>query len=68
MKTKTFLLTRLMLNGQKETSEKLFLKTLKSIFKIHNKKHCKNLIRIAILNSSPVIYLKKIKRKKKKVN
>lgn len=65
MKTKSLITTRLMSNGQKRTSEKVLLKTLKLIMKTHNKKGTKDLLKTAILNSSPVIYLKQIKRKKR---
>ena len=43
----------------------MVLKTLKIISKTHNKKSLKDLIKVAILNSSPVTYLKQVKRKKR---
>lgn len=56
---------KIMLNGNKQTSEKLFLKTLKQIQKIHYKKKFEDVIKFGLINSSPVVYLKIIKRKRK---
>lgn len=59
------ILTKIMLNGNKQISEKLLLKTLKQIQKIHYKKKFEDVIKFGLINSSPVVYLKIIKRKRK---
>lgn len=56
---------RIMFNGNKQTSEKLFLKSLKQIQKINSKKKFEDIIKLGLINSSPVVYLKIIKRKRK---
>jgi len=56
---------QIMVKGNKQTSEKLFLKCLKNIQKLHNKKNFEELIKIGLINSSPIIYLKYIKRKRR---
>lgn len=56
---------KIMLNGNKQTSEKLFFKSLKHIQKIHYKKKFEDVIKFGLINSSPVVYLKIIKRKRK---
>ena len=63
LKTKIF--NSIMFNGSKQTSEKLFLKSLKQIQKINSKKKSKDIIKLGLINSSPVVYLKIIKRKRK---
>ena len=57
---------RIMFNGNKQTSEKLFLKSLKQIQKINSKKKFEDIIKLGLINSSPVVYLKIIKRKRKR--
>ena len=52
-------------NGNKFKSEKLIYKTLKKSQKINNKKNFKELFKTAIVNSSPIFYIKTIKRKRK---
>lgn len=59
------LLSYMMANGNKQTSEKLTLKSLKNIQKTNNKKKSFDIIKIGIINNSPVIYMKNIKRKRK---
>jgi ribosomal protein S7 len=59
------IINQIMINGNKQTSEKLFLKSLKSIQKIHYKKKFEELIKISLINSSPIVYLKYIKRKRR---
>lgn len=56
---------QIMIKGNKQTSEKLFLKCLKNIQKLHNKKNFEELVKTGLINSSPVVYLKYIKRKRK---
>lgn len=55
-----------MLNGNKQTSEKLFFKTLKKIQKNQNKKKIEDLIKLGLVKSSPVTFLKQVKRKRKR--
>lgn len=62
---KTHLYNLIMLNGNKQTSEKVFLKSLKKIQKHHNKKKIEDIIKFGLINSSPIVYLKSIKRKRK---
>ena len=62
---KNILYKKIMLNGNKQTSEKLLLKSLKNVQKTVNKKNFKDLTKLALINSSPVFYIKKIKRKRK---
>lgn len=57
---------RIMLNGKKQTSEKLFFKALKKIQKSQNKKKCEDLIKVGLVKSSPVTFLKQIKRNRKR--
>ena len=52
-----------MKNGNKHISEKLVLRVLKKLQK--TSKDCQNVFKLSVLNSSPVIYLKQIKRKRK---
>ena len=59
------LLSYMMANGNKQTSEKLTLKSLKNIQKTNNKKKSFDIIKTGIINNSPVIYMKNIKRKRK---
>ena len=54
-----------MLNGKKITSEKILLKSLKKIQKSNKKKNFKDIIRIGLINNSPIVYIKSIKRKRK---
>jgi len=55
-----------MQDGKKQTSEKLLLKSYKLIQKIQIKKNFKEIFKIALINSSPVFFLKQIKRTKKR--
>lgn len=57
---------RIMLNGKKQTSEKLFLRSLKKIQKNYTKKNFEDLVKIGLINSAPIIFLKQIKRKRKR--
>jgi ribosomal protein S7 len=56
----------LLLKGNKNKCEKIVLKSSKLIQKFSNKNH-KDLIKIAIINNSPVMQIKQIKRKRKKL-
>ena len=62
---KTNILNQIMLNGNKHTSEKLVFKSLKKIQKIHNRKKFDVLVKLGLINSSPIVYLKHIKRKRR---
>jgi ribosomal protein S7 len=55
----------LMTNGNKNTCEKKILKNFKLLQKTTKKSHL-SLIKLAILNSSPIIQLRQIKKKKRK--
>jgi len=65
MNLKKKIFNQIMSNGNKSTSEKVILKSLKKIQKIHNKKKFDELIKLGLINSSPIVYLKHIKRKRK---
>jgi ribosomal protein S7 len=54
-----------MLNGNKQTSEKIILKSLKKLQKVSKKKNFNDVIKIGIIHNSPIIYTKNIKRKRK---
>lgn len=54
-----------MIGGNKNTCEKKILKNLKSLQKNTKKNHV-NLIKLAIINSAPIIQLRQIKKKKRK--
>ena len=55
----------IMKNGKKRVSEKILLKVLKELQK--TPKNSQNVFKLSVLNSSPVIFLKQIKRKRKKI-
>jgi ribosomal protein S7 len=55
----------LMMNGNKNTCEKKILKNFKLLQKTTRKSHT-SLMKLAILNSSPIIQLRQIKKKKRK--
>ena len=57
---------RIMLNGNKRTSEKLLFKTIKLTQKISLKKRGEDIVKTSLINSSPTIYIRKIQRKRKK--
>jgi ribosomal protein S7 len=68
-KLKDKLLNYIFSDGQKKTSEKIIKKTFKSIQKSQKKSH-KDIIKLAIINSTPtfrIIKLKNNKKKKKKM-
>jgi len=62
---KTILLSNLMKNGIKNTSEKLLLKTFKLLQKGSFKKNFEDIIKLAIINNSPHVYVKSVKRRKR---
>ena len=57
---------RIMVNGNKRTSEKVLFKTLKSIQKSQAKKNFETILKTSLINSSPLLYVKQIKRKRKR--
>lgn len=65
MKIKNKLINHIMVNGEKKTSEKILLKSLKELQK-NSSKQSKNLVKLAIINSTPIFKLHKIINKKKK--
>ena len=62
---KSQIFSQIMINGSKRTSEKIFLKSLKQVQKVHYKKNFEDIIKFGVVNSSPIVYLKVIKRKRK---
>ena len=62
---KNFIYNQIMINGNKTTSESLFLKSLKKIQK-SEQKNSKDIFKIGLIQSSPVLYIKHIKRKRKR--
>lgn len=63
-KIKTY--NNLMLKGNKNICEKLILQTIKSVQKSSNKNFL-DLFKLTIINNSPSLQIKKIKRKRKKL-
>ena len=66
IKLRDQILNHLIVNGNKQTSEKLILKSLKLSQKNCYKNH-KELFKSAIINSSPIVTVKQIKRRRKQV-
>jgi ribosomal protein S7 len=64
-KLKDKLLNYIFSDGQKKTSEKIIKKTFKSIQKSQKKSH-KDIIKLAIINSTPTFRIIKLKNKKKR--
>lgn len=67
MKIKTKLINHLMLNGKKETGEKNLLKSIKELQKNSSKKSNK-IFQLALIYSTPVFKLHRIKNKKRRKN
>nr|YP_009167308.1 ribosomal protein S7 [Fistulifera solaris]ALG35776.1 ribosomal protein S7 [Fistulifera solaris] len=65
MKIKTKLINHLTLNGKKETSEKNLLKSVKELQKNSTKRFSK-VFQLALIHSTPIFKLHKIKLKKRK--
>ncbi len=59
------ILSSIMLSGQKWSSETILLKTFKELQKLNNKKNFEGLIKLALINTTPSLYIKTIKRRKK---
>lgn len=69
MQIRNKLINHIMINGKKKTSEKILLKSFKEIQK-NSKKQSEDLIKLAIIHSTPIFKLHRIinkNRKKKKV-
>lgn len=66
LEIKTKLLNQIMISGNKKTSEKLLTKTFKQLQKT-TLKPAKKILQLAVINSSPIFKLHKIKNKRKKV-
>ena len=62
---KTILLNSLMKNGIKYTSEKLLLKTTKLLQKKLPKKSFEDILKLSVINSSPHVFVKSVKRRKR---
>lgn len=55
-----------MLNGNKQTSEKLLFKSVKYIQKLQKKKKFKDILKLSLTSVSPILQIKNIQRKRKK--
>merc|ERR1712165_619711 len=55
-----------MVNGNKNTSEKILLKSLKLIQKSQLKKNFEKIISLSLIHNSPIIYIKNVRRKRKR--
>lgn len=64
-KLKKKLLKHILINGKKLISEKILTKSLKSIQKHQNKSHSK-IFKLAIINSTPIFRIIKLKNKRKR--
>ena len=64
-KIKKKLLKHILKNGKKPISEKIFTKSVKSIQKSQNKSHSE-ILRLSILNSTPMFRIIKLKNKRRK--
>ena len=62
---KNFICNQIMTTGNKTTSEKLFLKSLK-ITQKYETKNSKDIFKIGLIKSSPILFVKNIKRKRKR--
>jgi ribosomal protein S7 len=60
------ILNQIMINGNKHTTEKVFVQTIKLLQKIEKNKNFEAILKTSIINSSPVVYIKKIQRKRKR--
>ena len=55
-----------MINGNKTTSEKILLKSLKLIQKTQLSKSFEKIVLLSLINNSPIVNIKNIKRKRKR--
>ena len=63
--TKNKIINHIMINGEKKTSENILFKSAKTLQK-NSKKQLKQIMQLAIINSTPTFRLHKIKNKKKR--
>ena len=63
--TKNKLINHIMINGEKKTSENILFKSIKTLQK-NSKKQLKQIMQLAIINSTPTFKLHQIRNKKKK--
>ena len=68
MKIKQNIYNLIMKNGKKQTSEKLFLKSLKLTQKYSKFKNSTDIIKISIVNNAPLTKIKIFSRNKKRRN
>lgn len=62
---KVIILNNLMKNGIKNTSEKLLIKSIKLLQKKSVKKNFEDILKLSIVNSSPHVFVKSVRRKKR---
>lgn len=60
------IINRIMIKGNKPTSEKVLVKVIKLLQKIDKNKNFESILKTSIINSSPILYVKKIQRKRKR--
>ena len=60
------LFNHIMVNGNKTTSEKILLKSLKLIQKNQLKKNFEKIVLLSLINNSPTVNIKNIRRKRKR--
>ena len=60
------LFNHIMINGNKNKSEKILLKSLKIIQKSQLKKNFEKIVHLSLINNSPLLYMKNIRRKRKR--
>ena len=65
MKIKNKLINQITINGKKEISEKILIKSLKELQKNSTKKY-KNIIQLVLIHTKPIFKLHIIKNKKRK--
>ena len=63
--TKNKIINHIMINGEKKTSENILFKSVKTLQK-NSKKQLKQIMQLAIINSTPTFKLHQIKNKKKR--
>lgn len=55
-----------MIKGNKATAEKVLIRTVKLLQKTEKNKNFELILKTSILNSSPILYVKKIQRKRRR--
>lgn len=64
-KIKTIIYTQILKNGNLHNCERLILKSLK-LLQANNNKNYKNIIKSALINTTPILEIRQIKKKKRK--